>query len=84
MTSVLLVAMLVLALARANGANDVAKGVATLAGSDTSNARHAIFWGSLWTVMGGLAETLWGSALVSTFSVDFLVSGWTSTFTCRL
>lgn len=69
--SILLLAM-VLALAWANGANDVAKGVATLNGSGLVNARRAILWGSFASVLGGLAALTWGGALVSLFSRGFL------------
>lgn len=69
------ITLLVLALAWVNGANDVAKGVATLAGSGASNAKRAILWGTLWTVVGGMAAVFWGSALMSTFSSGFLAPG---------
>lgn len=65
----------VLMLAWANGANDVCKGVATLFGSGAASARHALLWGAVWTVFGGVAAIFWGAALVSTFSSGFLVSG---------
>src|SRR5260370_18083891 len=42
-------------IAYVNGANDVSKGIATLAGSGVTNYRRAILWGSLWTGIGGLA-----------------------------
>ena len=45
-------------LAFANGANDVSKGVATLAGSGRASYRTAIAWGTLWTFAndgGGMA-----------------------------
>lgn len=75
MTIALLVSLLVLSLAWFNGANDVAKGVATLAGSGAVNARHAIVWGAVCTLLGGCAAALWGGALISTFSNGFLQSG---------
>lgn len=74
---VLWVAVPVLMLAWANGANDVCKGVATLLGSGAASARHALLWGTLWTVLGGVAAVFWGAALVSTFSNGFLASGFT-------
>ena len=67
-----LVATLVLALAWANGANDIAKGIATLVGNGTAPARRAVWWGTLWTVVGGLLAILWGGALIRTFSGGFL------------
>lgn len=69
--SILLIAM-VMALAWANGANDVSKGVATLNGSGIAAARRAIYWGSATSVLGGLAALAWGGALVSLFSKGFL------------
>ena len=59
-------------LAWANGSNDIAKGVATLVGNGTMPARQAILWGTLWTVLGGLAALLWGAALIKTFSTGYL------------
>jgi len=38
-------------LACANGANDVSKGIATLAGSRRATYRQAIGWGTLWTAV---------------------------------
>ncbi|RJQ48072.1 MAG: anion permease [Gammaproteobacteria bacterium] len=75
MFTALVLSLLVLGLAWANGANDVAKGVATLAGSGIVNARRAVAWGSICTLLGGCAAVLWGGALVSTFSDGFLQSG---------
>ncbi|MEO6696658.1 MAG: inorganic phosphate transporter [Gammaproteobacteria bacterium] len=75
MMTILLIVLLVLALAWANGANDVAKGVATLTGGGVTSARRAIVWGTLCTMLGGLAALAWGGALLSTFSKGFLASG---------
>jgi len=66
------IVILVLALAWANGANDIAKGIATLVGNGSSNAKSAVLWGTLWTVLGGLAAVIWGSALVKNFSSGYL------------
>ena len=71
-TTLVIVAMPALVLARVNGANDVSKGVATLIGSGLASARRAILWGTLWTVLGGLAALAWGSALIGTFANGFL------------
>lgn len=73
-TTVVLVAIPALILAWANGANDVSKGVATLIGSGVASARKAILWGTLWTVLGGLAAIAWGSALMGTFAHGFLAT----------
>lgn len=76
--SLLLAAIPALVLAWANGANDVSKGVATLIGSGLADARRALWWGTLWTVLGGLAAVSWGSALVGTFAGGFLAPGQTT------
>ena len=49
-----LILALTLALAFANGANDVSKGIATLAGSGIANYRAIILWGTIWTVAGAM------------------------------
>jgi inorganic phosphate transporter, PiT family len=69
------IAVPVLILAWANGANDVSKGVAALLGSGLSHAKKAILWGTGWTVLGGLAAVAWGAALVQTFGNGFLAPG---------
>ncbi|MDO9371107.1 MAG: inorganic phosphate transporter [Gammaproteobacteria bacterium] len=74
MTAAIVVIVVLLALAWANGANDVAKGVATLTGSGMSSAARAIMWGTACTLIGGLAAAVWGAALVSTFSSGFLAA----------
>jgi len=56
------------ALAFANGANDVSKGVATLAGTGRSSYRTAIAWGTLWTFAGGLASLVISVGLVKVFT----------------
>ena len=58
--TVLFIMLLVIALAWSNGANDISKDVATLAGNGTANARGAIIWGTLWTVFGGAAALVAG------------------------
>ncbi|MGH8583010.1 MAG: inorganic phosphate transporter [Gammaproteobacteria bacterium] len=73
------IAIPVLLVAWVNGANDVSKGVATLIGSGASDARTAIAWGALWTVLGGLTAVVWGAGLVSTFSSGFLAPGFPAT-----
>ncbi len=78
-TELVWIAIPVLLVAWVNGANDVSKGVATLLGSGASNARTAIGWGTLWTVLGGLTAVVWGAGLVSTFSSGFLAPGFPPT-----
>lgn len=58
----------VLALAFANGSNDVSKAVATLVGSGITSYRTAIFWGAGWTVAGALAAGFLATAMVRTFA----------------
>lgn len=55
-------------LAFANGANDVSKGVATLAGSGRASYRSAIAWGTLWTFAGALASLVVSIGLVKAFT----------------
>ena len=52
-----LILALTLALAFANGANDVSKGIATLVGSGIANYRAIILWGTIWTVAGAMTAT---------------------------
>ncbi len=72
------VCIVILALAWFNGANDVAKGIATLVGSNNTAPRRAVLWGSFWTVLGGLAAMIWGVALVDTFSRGLLTPGFSA------
>jgi PiT family inorganic phosphate transporter len=60
--------LVTLALAFANGANDVSKGIATLVGSGVSSYRRALMWGSACTVAGAVAAGFLTQALVSTFN----------------
>ena len=61
-------ALLVLALAFANGTNDVSKAIATLVGSGVTDYRTAILWGTIWTIVGASASALLASAMVQPFS----------------
>ena len=64
----LLLIVLTLAVAFANGANDVSKGVATLVGAGLATERRAILWGAVWTVLGVVAALFASRGLVATFS----------------
>jgi PiT family inorganic phosphate transporter len=55
-------------LAFANGANDVSKGVATLAGSGRASYRSAIAWGTFWTFVGGTASLVISVGLIQAFT----------------
>lgn len=68
----LLIFALAALLAYVNGANDIGKPVASLAGSNVTDAKHAVLWGSFWTVLGGFASILWGDAMVQTFANGLL------------
>ncbi len=60
--------ILLVALAAANGANDVSKGVATLVGSGITRYRTAILWGALTTLVGALASGLFAERMLNLFS----------------
>ncbi len=66
---------LVMALAFANGTNDVSKAIATLVGSRITNYRTAITWGTTWTVVGACASGLVATAMVKTFSSGLIQAG---------
>ena len=55
-------------LSYANGANDNFKGVATLFGSDTTDYRRALLWGTGTTLAGSLFAVLLAGRLVQAFS----------------
>lgn len=67
--------VLVLALAFANGTNDVSKAIATLIGSGVTNYRTAIAWGTAWTMIGASLSAFVATAMVKTFSTGLLQPG---------
>jgi PiT family inorganic phosphate transporter len=67
--------LFVIALAYANGANDVSKAIATLVGSGVTNYRTAILWGTVWTVAGAGASAWLATAMVHTFSKGLIEPG---------
>ena len=67
--------VLLLALAFANGANDVSKAIATLVGSGVTGYRAAILWGTAWTVLGAVLSGVIATAMVKTFSQGLLAPG---------
>lgn len=71
MTAGILV-LAVVALAYANGANDVSKGVSTLVGARLASYRSALAWGTTWTVIGGGLSLIVGERLIRTFSTGLL------------
>ena len=71
-THLVWIALPILGLAWVNGANDVSKGVSTLIGSGMVQPSRAIWWGTFWTLLGGLAAVAWGAKLASAFGGGFL------------
>jgi inorganic phosphate transporter, PiT family len=71
----LLLFVLVLALAYANGTNDVSKAIATLVGSGVTNYRAAIIWGTIWTTVGAAVSGVVAGAMLKTFSSGLLQPG---------
>jgi PiT family inorganic phosphate transporter len=67
--------ILVLALAYANGTNDVSKAIATLVGSGVTNYRVAILWGTRWTMIGAGTAAFVAGAMVKTFSQGLVQTG---------
>ncbi len=67
--------LLVMALAYANGTNDVSKAIATLVGSGVTNYRTAILWGTMWTVAGAALSAIVASAMLKTFSKGLIQPG---------
>ncbi len=60
-------------LAYSNGANDNFKGVASLFGSETTDYRTALAWGTLTTFLGSVASVVLAQGLMSAFSGKGLV-----------
>src|SRR5437660_12638186 len=71
----LLLFVLVLALAYANGTNDVSKALGTLVGSGITNYRTAILWGTVWTVAGAGLSAFVASAMLETVSEGLIEAG---------
>lgn len=67
--------LLVMALAYANGTNDVSKAIATLIGSGVTDYRTATIWGAAWTVAGAGLSALVADAMLKTFSAGLLQPG---------
>ena len=67
MTYIILI-IIVIFLAYANGANDNFKGVATLFGSGTTNYKGAIGWATITTALGSVASLFLAQTLVKNFS----------------
>ncbi len=63
-----------LGLAAANGANDVAKGVATLVGSGVTHYRAAILWGAVTTLAGVLLSGFIAERLLRLFTAGIVTA----------
>ncbi len=63
---------LILALAFANGTNDVSKAIATLVGSGVTNYPTAIRWGTVWTMAGAGLSAFVATAMLKTFSTGLV------------
>lgn len=74
MTTALVVAATA-ALACANGANDVAKAVATLVGSRAATDRQARAWGAICAGTGAVVAALVAGAMATTMTGSFLSAG---------
>jgi len=82
--ALILVFALGIAIAYANGANDVSKGIATLVGSGVTSYRRALAWGTLWTGVGGIAGAFLARAMVQTFGKGLLTPGAQATVTAAV
>ena len=71
---IFLAAGLLFSLCFTNGANDVSKAIATLAGAGLASVKGAIAWGTLWTVVGALAGLLWGGAIIKNISSSIYIT----------
>jgi len=72
-STVIILFLVVLTLAYANGANDNFKGVATLFGSGTTKYRGALLWATATTFLGSMAAVLLAGQLLKNFSGRGLV-----------
>ena len=77
----LVVLLLTAALAAVNGANDVSKGVATLAGSGVTRYRTAIIWGALTTLAGTLLSGLLAGRMLRLFTSGIVTARPSTAFT---
>lgn len=66
--------LLLVLLSFANGANDVSKSIATLAGAGVASMSTAVNWGVFWTLLGALSGIFWGGAIVKNLSQSFYAS----------
>jgi PiT family inorganic phosphate transporter len=76
----ILVLVLVLALAAANGANDVPKGVATLSAAGVAKIRTAVLWGTVTTAVGCLVSLTFAAKMTALFSRGIVSAAPTAAF----
>lgn len=69
----ILLVVTVALLAYWNGANDVSKGIATLAGSGVTRLKTAVLWGTICTVAGSLTAAILAGSLIKAFSGSGIV-----------
>jgi inorganic phosphate transporter, PiT family len=81
MLVLIVVLLLTAALAAVNGANDVSKGVATLAGSGVTRYRTAIVWGALTTLAGTLLSGLFAARMLKLFTSGIVSARPSAAFT---
>lgn len=77
----LLIILVLIALAVANGANDVSKGVATLVGGNVARYRTAILWGAVTTLAGSLLSGFLATRMLSLFTTGIVSSEPSPAFT---
>ncbi len=71
----IVVAVILLAfLSFANGANDVSKAIATLAGAKVTSMKKAVMWGTLWTLAGSMSGLYWGTAIIKSITQNIYTS----------
>lgn len=81
MAILVVVFLLMAGLAASNGANDVSKGVATLAGSGVTKYRTAIVWGAVTTLAGSLLSGLFADRMLKLFTAGIVSAKPTAAFT---
>jgi inorganic phosphate transporter, PiT family len=67
-------------LAAANGANDVSKGVATLAGAGVTRYRSAVLWGVVATFAGSMLSLILAARITTLFSTGIVAATPTDAF----
>jgi PiT family inorganic phosphate transporter len=75
-----LILLLTAGLAAANGANDVSKGVATLAGAGVTRYRTAVLWGVVATLAGSMLSLILAARITKLFSTGIVAATPTDAF----